>query len=130
MAYNRRDLIGHFIRLKQPAQKMCSHACCRGYRVHPSNMPVILPNKLLQRASDDDLREHYQRVSRGGSNKEIEAQYQILAVMDRRDRRPAGSASGVIGGSTASPRDLRQDGPVADRYTSPGGWTVEVVQLA
>jgi hypothetical protein len=57
--YNRRDLIGHWIRRSQPTQRMCTHACCRGRRVHPENMPVILPNKLLHRAKDEDLAAHY-----------------------------------------------------------------------
>jgi hypothetical protein len=87
MAYNRRDLIGHWIRRTQPEQKMCGHACCRGYRVHPKNMPVILPNPLLRRASDEDLSDHYQKVSRGSSDDDVVAQNQILAEMDRRDRK-------------------------------------------
>jgi hypothetical protein len=62
---------------------MCPHACCRGHRVHPANMPVILPNRLLRRASDDDLAEHYDRVA--GNPREDQAQAQILAEMQRRD---------------------------------------------
>lgn len=77
--YNRRDLIGHFITKKQPVQKMCGHACCRGKRVHPENYPVIMPDKLLRRASEDDLAKAYA----GGSDKR---QAQILAEMERRDR--------------------------------------------
>ena len=30
MAYNRRDLIGHYIRTSQQTQRPCTHACCRG----------------------------------------------------------------------------------------------------
>jgi hypothetical protein len=66
---------------------MCGHACCRNKRVHPANMPVILPDKLLRRASDDDLRDHYLKVSRGDSDADIQAQHQVLFEMDRRDRR-------------------------------------------
>jgi hypothetical protein len=84
--YNIRDLLGHWVSPKSRRQKMCPHACCRNYRVHPANMPVILPNRLLRRASEEDLREHYKRVSKGDSDKDIEAQYQILAEMDRRDQ--------------------------------------------
>jgi hypothetical protein len=46
-------------------------------------MPVILPDRLLRRASDDDLAEHYDRVA--GNPREDQAQAQILAEMQRRD---------------------------------------------
>lgn len=77
--YNRRDLIGHWVKKKQPAQRMCSHACCRGRRVHPENYPVILPDRLLKRASEDDLAKGY---AAGGERRRA----QILAELDRRDR--------------------------------------------
>lgn len=41
--YDRRDLIGHWIRKQQRQQQPCTHARCRGHRVHPDNYPVILP---------------------------------------------------------------------------------------
>jgi uncharacterized protein (DUF433 family) len=78
--YDRRDLIGHWIKKTQAAQRMCGHACCRGKRVHPENYPVILPDRLLRRASDEDLAEHYAAVD------SQEARDQILWEMDRRDR--------------------------------------------
>lgn len=87
MAYNRRDLIGHWIRRNQPEQRMCGHACCGGYRVHPNNMPVILPDRLLRRASDNDLAQHYERVSRGNTAEDDAARWQVLYEMDRRDQR-------------------------------------------
>lgn len=59
MPYDRRDLIGHWVRKSQQTQRMCGHACCRNRRVHGANMPVILPNRLLRRASDDDLADHF-----------------------------------------------------------------------
>lgn len=77
--YNRRDLIGHWVKKGQPVQRMCGHACCRGRRVHPENYPVILPDKLLRRASDDDLAKGYE----AGNEKR---RAQIIAEMDRRDR--------------------------------------------
>lgn len=86
MSYNRRDLIGHWIRKRQPTQQMCTHACCRGHRVHPANMPVILPSKLLRRASDDDLAEHYAAMSGRRGRDAEEAQAQVLHEMERRDR--------------------------------------------
>ena len=84
MSYNVRDLLGHFVKPRSAKGDMCPHACCRNKRVHPANMPVILPRKLLRRASDDDLMEHYQRVQ-GDSKKDQRARAQVLHEMDRRD---------------------------------------------
>lgn len=81
MTYNRRDLIGHWVTKQARTQQMCQHACCRGYRVHPQNYPVVLPNPLLHRASEDDLAWHYEHA---GSDK---ARAQVLHELDRRDRR-------------------------------------------
>jgi hypothetical protein len=79
VTYNRRDLIGHWVRKQQPTQRMCSHACCRNKRVHPKNYPVIMPDGLLRRASDEDLADAYA----SGSERR---QAQILHEMERRDR--------------------------------------------
>lgn len=85
--YNVRDLLGHWVAPRSGQGKMCPHACCRNKRVHPANMPVILPNRLLRRASDDDLAEHYQRVSPSSPTPQQEAaQAQVLYEMERRDR--------------------------------------------
>jgi hypothetical protein len=86
MAYSVRDLLGHFVKPRSMRQKMCPHACCRNKRVHPANMPVILPDKLLRRASDEDLAEHYRRVSHGHTAKDERAKAQVLHEMDRRDQ--------------------------------------------
>lgn len=51
-------------------------------------MPVILPSRLLRRASDEDLAEHYQRVQ-GDSRRDERARAQVLHEMDRRDREAA-----------------------------------------
>jgi hypothetical protein len=83
--YNRRDLIGHWIRREQRQQQPCGHACCRGYRVHPANYPVILPSRALRRASDEDLGQHYDKVSKGDSPEDRWAEAQILYEMERRD---------------------------------------------
>jgi hypothetical protein len=82
--YSIRDLIGHFVAPRSAQGKMCPHACCRNKRVHPDNMPVILPSRLLRRASDDDLAAHYQRVQ-GESYREERARAQVLHEMQRRD---------------------------------------------
>ena len=83
--YSRRDLIGHWVRKKQPVQQMCQHPCCRGKRVHPANYPVILPNPLLRRASDKDLAEHFKKVGSGDSSDDRAAYWQTMAEMERRD---------------------------------------------
>jgi len=84
MAYNVRDLLGHFVRPKSAKGDMCPHACCRNKRVHPANMPVVLPRRLLRRASDEDLAAHYDRVQ-GDSRREDRARMQVLHEMQRRD---------------------------------------------
>src|SRR6516165_9227829 len=84
--YDRRDLIGHWIRKQQRQQQPCTHACCRGYRVHPENFPVILPDRTLHRASDEDLAKHYRKVSAGTTSDDRRAELQILHEMERRDR--------------------------------------------
>jgi hypothetical protein len=80
VTYNRRDIIGHWVTKQARTQQMCQHACCRGYRVHPQNYPVILPNPLLRRASENDLAWHYEHA---GSER---ARAQVLHELDRRDQ--------------------------------------------
>jgi hypothetical protein len=84
--YSRRDLIGHYITKQQKTQRPCTHACCRGYRVHPANYPVILPSRTLRRASDEDLRDHFRKVTTDPDAKARTAEFQILHEMERRDR--------------------------------------------
>jgi len=47
-------------------------------------MPVILPSKLLHRASDEDRAAHYDGVQ-GDSRKDERARAQVLHEMERRD---------------------------------------------
>ena len=82
--YNVRDMLGHFVRPKSAKGDMCPHACCRNRRVHPANMPVVLPRKLLRRTSDDDLAAHYERLT-GDSRREDRGRAQVLHEMQRRD---------------------------------------------
>jgi len=84
--YNRRDLIGHWIRRQQRKQRPCTHACCRGYRVHPDNYAAILPSRTLRRASDLDLAQHFTKVSQGTTPQDRYAEAQILHKMELRDR--------------------------------------------
>lgn len=81
--YNRRDLIGHWVRKQQPTQRMCTHACCRGKRVHPDNYPVVLPDRLLKHASEEDLAAAYDKYPTE------QRRAQILHEMDRRDQAAA-----------------------------------------
>jgi hypothetical protein len=85
VTYNRRDLIGHWVRKEQNTRRPCTHACCRGYRVHPANYPVILPNRTLRRASDEDLRTHFLAVSQQDTPAARRAEAQLMHEMERRD---------------------------------------------
>jgi hypothetical protein len=49
-------------------------------------MPVILPNRLLRRASDEDLAQHYSDVSGKDTPEAEAAQYQVMYEMERRDQ--------------------------------------------
>ena len=83
--YNRRDRFMHFIRKEQQTGRPCTHACCRGYREHPEHYPVILPKRTLRRASDEDLAQHFRKVSSGATGQDRWAEAQILGEMQRRD---------------------------------------------
>lgn len=85
MPYDRRDLIGHWVRKTQPTRQPCTHACCRGYRSHPEHWPVIPPSRQLRRAPDDDLAAHFRKVSNDPSPEARYAEMQILYEMERRD---------------------------------------------
>jgi hypothetical protein len=56
-------------------------------------MPVILPNRLLRRASDRDLAQHFDKVSGQRTADETAAWYQILFEMERRDKQTASRAA-------------------------------------
>ena len=113
MAYNRRDLIGHWVKREQWQQQPCQHACCRGYRVHPKNYPVILPDRTLRRARDEDLAQHFRKVSDDPSPKARRAELQILHEMERRDR--AEQVSEERAGRQARAVEARQAGRAARR---------------
>ncbi len=89
MAYNRRDQIGHWVRPEQPVHRKCTHACCRGYRAHPDNWPVIPASRQLRRASDEQLARHYAKVTGDDSAQARGAELQIIHEMERRDRADA-----------------------------------------
>ena len=102
--YNVRDLIGHFVAPRSAEQKMCPHACCRNKRVHPDNYPVVLPSKLLRRASEQDLAYHFEHTESGP------ARDQVLAEMERRD------TSETRRQAREERRQLRQFSRKTDRY--------------
>lgn len=83
--YNVRDYFQHWVKPRSAAGKACPHACCRNHQAHPENMPVIVPNRVLRHASDEDLQVHYRKISRSDTEDAVQAQVQILAEMERRD---------------------------------------------
>jgi hypothetical protein len=127
--YDRRDLIGHWIRKEQRTQRPCTHACCRGYRVHPDNYPTVLPSRTLRRASDRDLATHFQKVSTEDTPQARYAENQILYEMERRDRdeqQRAARREAVTAGRAA--RQMERESETeriyleAEEYTR-GNWT-------
>lgn len=84
--YDRRDLIGHWITRQQHEGRPCTHACCRGYRVHPRRWPVIPANPTLHRATDDQLAAHFVKLSSDPSPQARYGEAQLLHEMERRDR--------------------------------------------
>jgi hypothetical protein len=86
--YNRRDNIGHYVDKTQATHRHCTHACCRGYREHPEHWPVVLPSRKLRGASDEQLAEHFRRITweDTGKPQNRRAELQILHEMERRDR--------------------------------------------
>jgi hypothetical protein len=88
VAYNRRDQIGHWVTKDQPVYRPCHHACCRGYRAHPSNWPVIPAKMAYRTATDDQLAAHYTKVAAVENDPKARgAELQIMAEFERRDRR-------------------------------------------
>jgi hypothetical protein len=54
-------------------------------RVHPLDQPVVLPNKYLRYASDQQLADHYARAQ-GNTAAQEAARHQVLHEMQRRDQ--------------------------------------------
>lgn len=86
MTYNRRDRIGHWVNKDKPANRHCQHACCRGYREHPDNWPIIPAKRQLRGASDEKLAAHYAKASRDETPQGRGAELQIIHEFERRDR--------------------------------------------
>lgn len=86
MVYNRRDQIGHWVTKRQQVHRPCTHACCRGYRAHPHNWPIIPASRQLRAASDEQLAAHYRKVSADESRAARGVELQIIHELERRDR--------------------------------------------
>jgi hypothetical protein len=84
--YNRRDQIGHWVTKEQPVYRPCTHACCRGYRPHPSNWPIIPAKMAYRTATDDQLAAHYAKVSAVEEPAARKVELQIINELERRDR--------------------------------------------
>lgn len=86
--YNRRDQIGHWVTKDQPVYRPCRHACCRGYRAHPSNWPVIPAKMAYRTATDDQLAAHYAKLAGVENDPQARGgELQVIAEFERRDRR-------------------------------------------
>jgi hypothetical protein len=79
--YNVRDVFRHFVKPRSAAGDACPHSCCRGYRIHPANLPLTLKPGILRRLSDDELSEHYGKHA--GCDR---CRHQVEKELDRRDR--------------------------------------------
>jgi hypothetical protein len=82
--YNRRDLFRHWIHKDQPANRPCTHACCRGFRAHPEHYPVARRNDYLRYSSDTELAEFFGRQR--DDDRGQAARDQVIAEMQRRDQ--------------------------------------------
>ena len=84
-------------------------------------MPVILPSKLLRRASDEGLAAHYERVQ-DDSRKGGRARAQVLHEMERRDALAEGKKARK---RAKFSRQLKQAEAVEASYVHAGGDTRE-----
>jgi hypothetical protein len=84
--YNRRDILAHWVTKQQAANRACTHACCRGYRIHPKGQDLVLPARRLHGASDNQLADYFNRVAYKETKQSKRAELQVLHEMDRRDR--------------------------------------------
>ena len=129
MAYERRDLIGHWVRKTQPQRQPCTHACCRGYRSHPEHWPIVPPSRQLRRAPDEDLAQHFTKVSNDPSPEARYAEMQILYEMERRDaqterRRSHREAVAAAGAARRMEREAEYERIKADAEAATQGYLV------
>jgi hypothetical protein len=90
MTYDRRDQIGHWVKRDQQILRPCRHACCRGYRAHPSAWPIIPASRALRRATDEQLAARYDRLAREENDPKARGgELQIIHEFERRDRAEA-----------------------------------------
>lgn len=79
--YNVRDIFKHFVKPRSMRGEPCPHACCRGYRVHPGNLPAYVKPRVLRQLSQDDLASFY--VKHADCDK---CRQQTEREFDRRER--------------------------------------------
>lgn len=82
--YNIRDVLGHWVKPKSRRGDVCPHPCCRGRRVHPEHLPVMLRPRLLHQLPERTLLRHMELHSHSE-----EAVTQTLGEIDRRERQKA-----------------------------------------
>jgi hypothetical protein len=110
--YNVRDVFGHFVRPVSARGGRCPHACCRGYRRHPDNLPVVPHKRELRGASDAALERHLRKHS-----DDITVIIQVGAEIDRREdkRRRDEARRAERQAATAERRRTRADAREANR---------------
>ena len=84
MAYNIRDLQGHWVRPPDQEMQPCPHACCRGRRTHPERLPVVLDRQHLRTLSEPELTRELYRYS-NYTDTHPRAFGQVIAEFDRRE---------------------------------------------
>lgn len=78
-----RDQIGHWVAPKDRRGHPCPHACCRGKRVHPDNLPTTLDRDYLRSLSPDELGQELASYVNYADKRERGLD-QITAEIDRR----------------------------------------------
>jgi hypothetical protein len=82
--YNVRDQLGHWVEPVSKEDKPCPHACCRGKRVHPKNLPVKIDRGYLRSLTDEELETELGQYQRYSDTHE-RGFLQIVAEFGRRD---------------------------------------------
>lgn len=84
VARQARDQLGHWVSPPSLREHPCPHLCCRGKRVHPSNLPVRLDRKFLRGLSEDELERELGQYQKYSDSHE-RGFLQIIAELRRRE---------------------------------------------